>query len=312
MIIWIIGYSSKKDTSNSKPSSSPRAATARDEGNLASYKVPKIQKGQKQRYTERDLIAKGKDLKNYVEKEGLFSRKDPIRSRSPSVMILPQPGVSPNSNEEEVQVLQEITPRPGTSKDSSKKEKPIKEQILSLNKKEEKVILQAAKHIRRKKNEEKLEQLAERNKALAAALTKSYEREKKEKVHDTRRLNFKSTVKLQKIFTIFSGVGVNYKKKDLGLKLATNTEMPSPTISINNVILTTILPLKIAYIYSLAPSLLYLYHLIFQALNKGIQLRRLRNSYKSTPTVCGQKYPIKRASDSNNNVNVPATFSLYA
>ena len=215
-------------------------------------------------------------------------------------MILPQPGVSPNSNEEEVQVLQEITPRPGTSKDSSKKVKPIKEQILSLNKKEEKVILQAAKHIRRKNNEEKLEQLAERNKALAAALTKSYEREKKEKVHDTRRLNFKSTVKLQKIFTIFSGVGVNYKKKDLGLKLATNTEMPSPTISINNVILTTILPLKIAYIYSLAPSLLYLYHLIFQALNKGIQLRRLNSSYKSTP------------SDDNNNNNVPATISLYA
>ena len=106
-----------------------------------------------------------------------------------------------------------------------------------------------------------------------------------------------SKVKLTKIFDIFSGV--NYKKKNLGLKLATNQEMPPPTISINNVILT-ILPLKIAYIYSLAPSLLYLYHLIFQALNKGIQLRRLNSSYKSTP------------SDDNNNNNVPATISLYA
>ena len=121
-----------------------------------------------------------------------------------------------------------------------------------------------------------------------------------------------SKVKLTKIFDIFSGV--NYKKKDLGLKLATNKEMPPPTISINNVILTTIiLPLKIAYIYSLVPSLLYLYHLIFQALNKGIRLRQLNNSYKSTPIVYGQNYPIKRAqtsTDSNNNV--PATFSLYA
>ena len=125
-----------------------------------------------------------------------------------------------------------------------------------------------------------------------------------------------SKVKLVKIFDIFSGV--NYKKKDLGLKLATNKEMPPPTISINNVILTTIiLPLKIAYIYSLIPSLLYLYLLIFQALNKGMQLRRLRNSYKSPPFVYGQNYPIKRAQfrndSNNNNVNfVPATFSLYA
>ena len=124
-----------------------------------------------------------------------------------------------------------------------------------------------------------------------------------------------SKVKLTKIFDIFSGV--NIKKKDLGLKYATNTEMPPPTISINNVILTTvILPLKIAYIYSLIPSLLYLYHLIFQALNKGIQLRRLRSSSKSTPYVYGQNHPIKRvqtSNDNNNNVNfVPATFSLYA
>ena len=151
---------------------------------MASYKVPKIQKGQKARYTQRDLLARGHDLKNYEEKEGLFSKKDPKRSRSPSVMILPSE-VSPSSNEEEVQVLKEITPRPATSDDSSKKVKPIKEQILSLTNKEERVILQAAKQIRKKKAEQKLSQLAEQNKALAATLAKSYEREKKEKVLDT-------------------------------------------------------------------------------------------------------------------------------
>ena len=131
--------------------------------------------------------------------------------------------------------------------------KPIKEQILSLTNKEEKVILQAAKQIRKKKAEQKLEQLAEQNKALAATLAKSYEREKKEKVLDTRQLNFMSKhskVKLTKIFDIFSGV--NIKKKDLGLKYATNTEMPPPTISINNVI-TMKMPLKIANIYYLIP-----------------------------------------------------------
>ena len=90
-------------------------------------------------------------------------------------MILPQSEVSPSSNEEEVQVLKEITPRPATSDDSSKKVKPIKEQILSLTNKEEKVILQAAKQIRKKK-------VAEQSKALTATLAKSYEREKKEKV----------------------------------------------------------------------------------------------------------------------------------
>ena len=150
------------------------------------------QKGQKARYTQRDLLARGHDLKNYEEKEGLFSKKDPKRSRSPSVMILPPSEVSPSSNEEEIQVLQEITPRLATSDDSSKKVKPIKEQILGLTNKEEKVILQAAKHIRKKNAEHKLEQLAEQNKALAATLAKSYEREKKEKVLDTRQLNFMS------------------------------------------------------------------------------------------------------------------------
>ena len=78
---------------------------------MASYKVPKIQKGQKTRYTREDLLARGHDLKNYEEKEGLFSKKDPKRSRSPSVMILPSE-VSPGSSEEEVQVLKEVTPRP--------------------------------------------------------------------------------------------------------------------------------------------------------------------------------------------------------
>ena len=120
-----------------------------------------------------------------------------------------------------------------------------------------------------------------------------------------------STVKLTKIFDIFSGV--NIKKKDLGLKYATNTEMPPPTISINNVI-TMKMPLKIDNIYFLIPSLLYLYLLIFQALNIGIQLRRLRSSYKSPPSVYGQNHPIKRVQTSNDNNNnfVPATFSLYA
>ena len=189
----------------------------------------------------------------------------------------------------------------------------MKEQILNLTNKEEKVILQAAKQIRKKKTE----QLAKQNKALAATLAKSYEREKKEKVLDTRQLNFMfkhSTVKLTKIFDIFSGV--NIKKKDLGLRHATNTEMSPSTISINNVI-TMKMPLKIANIYYLIPPLLYLYLLIFQALNKGMQLRRLRNSYKSPPIVYGQNHPIKRAQfcndSNNNNVNfVPATFSLYA
>ena len=61
---------------------------------------------------------------------------------------------------------------------------------------------------------------------------------------------------------------------------------------------------------------LELYPILFQALNKGMQLRRLRNSYKSPPIVYGQNHPIKRvqtSNDNNNNVNfVPATFSLYA
>ena len=224
-------------------------------------------------------------------------------------MILPSE-VSPGSSEEEVQVLKEVTPRPATPNDSSKKVKPMKEQILNFTSKEEKVILQAAKQIRKK-------QVAEQNKALAATRAKSYEREKKEKVLDTRQLNFMSkhsTVKLTKIFDIFSGV--NIKKKDLGLRHATNTEMSPPTISINNGI-TMKMPLKIANIYYLIPPLLYLYLLIFQALNKGMQLRWLRNSYKSPPIVYGQNHPIKRAQYSNdsnnNNVNfVPATFSLYA
>ena len=123
------------------------------------------------------------------------------------------------------------------------------------------------------------------------------EREKKRYLtHD--KFNFMSKhskVKLTKIFDIFSGVNVK-----VGLKQhATNTEMSPPTISINNVI-TMKMPLKIANIYYLIPPLLYLYLLIFQALNKGIRLRRLNSSYKSTP------------SDDNNNNNVPATISLYA
>ena len=92
-------------------------------------------------------------------------------------MILPSE-VSPGSSEEEVQVLKEVTPRPATPNDSSKKVKPMKEQILNLTSKEEKVILQAARQIKKK-------QVAEQNKALAATLAKSYERKKKEKVLDT-------------------------------------------------------------------------------------------------------------------------------
>ena len=142
------------------------------------------------------------------------------------------------------------------------------------------------------------------------------EREKKRYLtHD--KFNFMSKhskVKLTKIFDIFSGV--NVKAKDLGLKRhATNTEMSPPTISINNVITLKTMPLKIAFIYFLFSSLLYLYPLLFQALNKGMQLRRLRNSYKS-PHVFGENYPIKRVQYSNLNNNnvycVPATFALYA
>ena len=146
------------------------------------YKVPKIQKGQKARYTREDLLARGHDLTNYEEKEGLFSKKDPKRSRSPSVMILPSE-VSPGSSEEEVQVLKEVNPCPATPKDSSKKMKPMKEQILNLTNKEELAILHAAKLIKAKKK-----QIAEKNKALAATLAKSYERERKEKVLDTRQV----------------------------------------------------------------------------------------------------------------------------
>ena len=118
-----------------------------------------------------------------------------------------------------------------------------------------------------------------------------------------------SKVKLTKIFDIFSGV--NIKKKALGLKQhATNVEISKPSISLNNVML-----LKIAFIYFLFSSLLYLYPILFQALNKGMQLWRLRNSYKS-PHVYGEKYPTKRANSSNFNNNnvycVPATFALYA
>ena len=121
-----------------------------------------------------------------------------------------------------------------------------------------------------------------------------------------------SKVKLTKIFDIFSGV--NVKTQDLGLKPhATNAEMSQPTISLNNVMTLKIMPMKIAFIYFLFSSLLYLYPILFHALNKGMQLQ---NSYKSPPIVYGQNHPIKRAqlrNDNNNNVNfVPATFSLYA
>ena len=123
-------------------------------------------------------IARGYDLQNYKEKEGLFTKKDPKRSRSPSVMILP-PEVSPGSSEEEVQVLKEVNPRPSTPKDNTKKVKPMKEQILNLTKKEELAVLQAAKQIKKR-------QIAEKNKALAETLAKSYEREKKRYlIHDS-------------------------------------------------------------------------------------------------------------------------------
>ena len=186
----------------------------------------------------------------------------------------------------------------------------MKEQILNLTEKEELAVLQAAKQIKKRK-------IAEKNKALAETLAKSYERERKEKVLGTRQLNFMSKhskVKLTKIFDIFSGV--NVKTQDLGLKQhATNAEISQPTISLNNVMTLKIMPLKIAFIYFLFSSLLYLYPLLFQALNKGMQLRRLQNSYKS-PHVYGENYPIKRVQYSNfnnNNVNfVPATFALYA
>ena len=72
--------SKKRELSNSKPSTSPRAEEApKTDGKLSSYKVPKIQKGQKARYTREDLLTRGHDLKNYEEKEGLFSKKDPKR-----------------------------------------------------------------------------------------------------------------------------------------------------------------------------------------------------------------------------------------
>ena len=83
--------------------------------------------------------------------------------------------------------------------------------------------------------------------------------------------------------------------------------MSQLTISLNNV-----MTLKIAFIYFLFSSLLYLYPILFHALNKGMQLQ---NSYKS-PHVYGEKYPTKRANSSNFNNNnvycVPATFALYA
>ena len=92
-------------------------------------------------------------------------------------MILP-PEVSPGSSEEEVQVLKEVKLRPSTPKDDTKKVKPMKEQILDHTEKEELAILQAAKQIRKRK-------IAEKSKALAETLAKSYERERKEKVLDT-------------------------------------------------------------------------------------------------------------------------------
>ena len=209
-----------------------------------------------------------------------------------------------------MQVLKEVKLRPSTPKEETKKVKPMKEQILNLTEKEELAVLQAAKQIRKRK-------IAEKSKALAETLAKSYERERKEKVLDTWQLNFMSKhskVKLTKIFDIFSGV--NVKTQDLGLKPhATNAEMSQPTISLNNVMTLKIMPLKIAFIYFLFSSLLYLYPILFQALNKGMQLQRLQNSFKS-PHVYGENHPTKRAKTSNFNNNnvlcVPATFALYA
>ena len=74
----------------------------------------------------------------------------------------------------------------------------MKEQILNLTEKEELAVLQAAKQIKKRK-------IAEKNKALAETLAKSYERERKEKVLGTRQLKFMSKhskVKLTKIFDV--------------------------------------------------------------------------------------------------------------
>ena len=66
-----------------------------------------------------------------------------------------------------MQVLKEVKLQTSTPKEDTKKVKPMKEQILNLTEKEELAVLQAAKQIKKRK-------IAEKNKALAETLAKSY------------------------------------------------------------------------------------------------------------------------------------------
>ena len=150
----------RKESLNPGPSSPNKEKT--DAKPTASYRVPKIAKGQKTKYTLGDLLLRGYDLNDYEEREGLYTKKDPKCSRSPSVMILPS-GTSPGSSEEEVQVLKEVKLRTSTPKENTKKVSSLEDQTLKLTKEEEKCLLQAAKQIKRRK-------LVERNKALAETL----------------------------------------------------------------------------------------------------------------------------------------------
>ena len=150
----------RKESLNPGPSSPNKEKT--DAKPTASYRVPKIAKGQKTKYTLGDLLLRGYDLNDYEEREGLYTKKDPKCSRSPSVMIFPS-GTSPGSSEEEVQVLKEVKLRTSTPKENTKKVRSLEDQTLKLTKEEEKCLLQAAKQIKRRK-------LVERNKALAETL----------------------------------------------------------------------------------------------------------------------------------------------
>ena len=152
----------KQDTPKRKESLNPGPSSPNKEKPTVIDRVPKTAKGQKTKYTLGDLLLRGYDLNDYEEREGLYTKKDPKCSRSPSVMILPS-GTSPGSSEEEVQVLKEVKLRTSTPKENTKKVRSLEDQTLKLTKEEEKCLLQAAKQIKRRK-------LVERNKALAETL----------------------------------------------------------------------------------------------------------------------------------------------
>ena len=93
----------------------------------------------------------------------------------------------------------------------------MKEQILNLTEKEELAVLQAAKQIKKRK-------IAEKNKALAETLAKSYERERKEKVlgtlgckkgHIKRSMVmfFNNPVAKDSLFERFSELQLGYKPR---------------------------------------------------------------------------------------------------